>query len=71
MAGRLGRCVLAARDAEVRALERGQHPATPPNAPSLLAVGMDGGRVQTRDKRDETGSRWRENKSQPVRTRVR
>jgi hypothetical protein len=59
---RLGVVVAAARDAEVRAFERGQRPGGPANAPSLLVVGMDGGRVQTREKAGGNGSRWREDK---------
>ncbi len=59
---KLGAVVAAARDAEVRAFERGQRPSGPADAPSLLVVGMDGGRVQTREKSGENGSRWREDK---------
>jgi hypothetical protein len=58
----LGRRVQAARAAEVRAYERGQHPAGLETAPALLVIGMDGGRVQTREKSAENGSRWREDK---------
>ena len=58
----LGAVVAAARDAEVRAFERGQRPGGPRNAPPLLVIGMDGGRVQTREKAGENGSRWREDK---------
>ena len=58
----LGRTVQMARDAEACAYERGQRPASVPNAPTLLVIGMDGGRVQTREKQGENGSRWRENK---------
>ena len=58
----MGRSVVAARDAEVRAYERGCHPVSPANAPTLLVIGMDGGRVQTREKHGENGSRWREDK---------
>lgn len=61
-AEKLGGVVAAARDAEVRAFERGQRPSGPADAPSLLVVGMDGGRVQTREKSGENGSRWREDK---------
>ncbi|MCO6439364.1 MAG: hypothetical protein J5J06_19925 [Phycisphaerae bacterium] len=32
------------------------------NAPLLLVIGMDGGRVQTLEKQGENGSRWREDK---------
>jgi hypothetical protein len=61
-AEKLGAAVRAGRDAEVRAFERGQRPGGPANAPTLLVVGMDGGRVQTREKHGENGSRWREDK---------
>jgi hypothetical protein len=58
----LGEVVRMSRDAEVRAYEQGQHPRGPANAPGLLVIGMDGGRVQTREKHGENGSRWREDK---------
>jgi len=58
----IGRVVVVARDAEVVAYEEGIRPASPLNPPLLLVVGMDGGRVQTREKQGETGSRWREDK---------
>lgn len=45
-----------------KAYERGQRPAGPSNDPDLLVIGMDGGRVQGRDKREPDGSRWREDK---------
>ncbi len=34
----------------------------PVNAAALLVIRMDGGRVQTREKQGENGSRWREDK---------
>jgi hypothetical protein len=58
----LGRRVQAVRASEVRAYEQGQRPAGPENAPTLLVIGMDGGRVQTREKSGENGRRWREDK---------
>lgn len=58
----LGRTVQRARDAEACAYEQGQRPASVPNAPALLVIGMDGGRVQTREKQGGNGSRWREDK---------
>lgn len=58
----LGRSVTWARDAQVRAYEQGQRPSSVPNPPSLLVIGMDGGRVQTREKQGENDSRWREDK---------
>ncbi len=61
-AERLGRTVSAALDSEVLAFEQGTRPPSPANAPALLVIGMDGGRVQTREKQAENGSRWREDK---------
>jgi hypothetical protein len=58
----MGEMLTRARDAEVRAYEQGQRPASPLNGPPLLVIGMDGGRVQTREKQGENGSRWREDK---------
>ena len=58
----LGRTVMLERDAEARAYEQGCRPASPLNPPELLVIGMDGGRVQTREKQGENGSRWREDK---------
>ena len=61
-AAKLGAAVAAARDGEVLALAWGHRPSGPADAPRLLVVGMDGGRVQTREKQGENGSRWREDK---------
>lgn len=58
----LGRRVQAERAAEVQAYARGRPPSGAENAPTLLVIGMDGGRVQTREKSEENGSRWREDK---------
>lgn len=58
----MGRVLTTAREEEVRAYEQGVRPAGPENAPLLLVIGMDGGRVQTREKQGENGSRWREDK---------
>lgn len=58
----LGASAVAKRDAELRDYQRGQRPACPPNAVPLLVIGMDGGRYQSREKDEETGSRWREEK---------
>lgn len=58
----LGRTVTLTRDREARAFEQGIRPVPPANAPLLLVVGLDGGRVQTREKQGENGSRWREDK---------
>ena len=58
----IGSQVVQAREAEARAYEQGDCPASPLNPPALLVIGMDGGRVQTREKQGENGSRWREDK---------
>jgi hypothetical protein len=58
----MGGVVMSARDAEVVAYEEGVRPAGPLNPPTLLVIGMDGGRVQTLEKQGENGSRWREDK---------
>ena len=50
------------RDAEARACLAGQRPAGPRNDPALLVIEMDGGRVQSREKNPDTGSRWKEDK---------
>jgi len=57
-----GRTITRARDQEARAYEQGSRPCPPLNRPALLVIGMDGGRVQTREKQGGTGSRWREDK---------
>lgn len=50
------------RDAEVARSESGRPPAASlPTAP-ILAVSLDGGRIQMREKNAENGSRWREDK---------
>jgi len=61
-AQRMGDRLVAARAQEMRLERRGVHPEGPLNAPELLVVGMDGGRVHTRDKDPDTQSRWREDK---------
>jgi hypothetical protein len=58
----LGRTVVARRQEEVHAYQAGQRPAGPANDPELLVIGMDGGRVQGREKDPDSGSRWREDK---------
>jgi len=50
------------RDAEVRESESGRPPEPPENPPEILAIGLDGGRIQMREKDRETGLRWREDK---------
>lgn len=58
----MGRRGVRQREQEGRAYEQGCRPASPPNAPALRVIGMDGGRVQTREKQGENGRRWREDK---------
>jgi len=58
----LGRAAAAARDIEAAAFERGERPVPRANEPELLVVGLDGGRVQEREKDPETKSRWHEDK---------
>jgi hypothetical protein len=58
----LGRTLLEARAQEMRALEKGYLPSCKQNEHALLVIGMDGGRVQTREKDQQTGSRWKEDK---------
>ena len=58
----IGRTVAQECETEVRAFQQGYRPASPVNAPTLLVIGLDGGRVQMREKTGENGSRWREDK---------
>lgn len=58
----LGSRVMRDRDDEVKAYECGHRPESPSNPPALLVIGMDGGRVQSRTKNKESGSRWQEDK---------
>jgi len=58
----LGQSLVAQRQRELEAFERGRLPACKENQHELLVIGMDGGRVQTREKCEKTGSRWREDK---------
>ena len=58
----MGRVLTSLRDVEVAEYAKGVRPPSPRNAPALLVIGMDGGRVQTREKQGEDGSRWREDK---------
>jgi hypothetical protein len=57
-----GEQLLAQQSRERDAYQRGRRPAGPENAPELLVIGMDGGRVQNREKQGANGSRWREDK---------
>ena len=58
----LGRTLVGRRDRELAAMAKGELPPAAANGHQLLVIGMDGGRVQTREKSGETGSRWKENK---------
>ena len=49
----MGAVVAKKRRREVETYEQGCRPAFPVNAPALLVIGMDGGRVQTREKQGE------------------
>jgi hypothetical protein len=61
-AQKLGQKVVEAQQAEVVAYEMGRRPRGPANDPELLVIGLDGGRVQGKEKDRETGSRWKEDK---------
>ena len=58
----LGRSLVAKRDREVLDYQQGLRPEGPANDPQLLVIGVDGGRVQSKEKDEQTGSRWREEK---------
>jgi len=58
----LGQTLVELRDHELAAMAKGDLPPAKANEHELLVVGMDGGRVQTREKSEETGSRWKEDK---------
>lgn len=68
---RLGLRLAAERDAELAAFECGHRPASPANAPELLVISVDAGKVQTCDVNPLTGSRWRDNKIATVSTYLR
>ena len=55
----LGQSVVDHRDRELAAMSKGDLPPSKANEHQLLVIGMDGGRVQTREKSEETGSRRR------------
>jgi hypothetical protein len=61
-AQRFGSRLARERDAAVTASEGGVRLPVPANPPELLVLGVDGGRVQMRDKDPETESRWKEDK---------
>lgn len=58
----LGQTLVDRRDRELAEMKKGDLPAAKANEHELLVIGMDGGRVQTREKSEETGSRWKEDK---------
>lgn len=58
----LGEALVDRRAAEVKGLACGIKPEGPRNSPVLMVVGMDGGRVQMKEKDPETQSRWKEDK---------
>lgn len=57
-----GRKVSGEWEDERKAHLKGKRPAGPANGPVVLAIGMDGGRVQEREKDAESQSRWHEDK---------
>jgi hypothetical protein len=54
--------VLFQQQQELQAMREGRHPESPQNDPELLVIEVDGGRWQSRDKDEQSGSRWREDK---------
>jgi hypothetical protein len=58
----LGQALVNKRQEEITAWQRGRGPAAPLNACELVVVGMDGGRVQMREKNPDSQSRWTEDK---------
>jgi hypothetical protein len=58
----LGQSLVKHREEELALFKKGVAPACKLNEHELLVIGMDGGRVQTREKSLETGSRWKEDK---------
>jgi len=58
----VGEKVVKLQEAERKGYARGKRPEGPANASELLVIGMDGGRVQGRDKDPDTQSRWKEDK---------
>jgi len=58
----LGLTLVQRRQKELGLFKKGIYPASKSNEHELLVIGMDGGRVQTKEKSLETGSRWKEDK---------
>ncbi len=61
---RVGRDLVDRREGEVKRMERGEGPKAPANAPDVLVISPDGGRLQ--DRRREPGERWCEYKAAVV-----
>lgn len=58
----LGQSLVDEREKQLASFKKGLCPPARANEHELLVIGMDGGRVQTREKSLETGSRWKEDK---------
>jgi hypothetical protein len=58
----MGQTLVTKRDEQMELFQHGQLPPCKDNEHELLVIGLDGGRVQTREKDEETGSRWKEDK---------
>ena len=59
----LGNSLVGRREVQLELFENENDlPPSKENEHELLVIGMDGGRVQTREKDDQTGSRWKEDK---------
>ncbi len=63
-AERVGRDLVNRRDEEVKAMNEGRPPKPPANAPDVLVISPDGGRIQ--DRLRPVGDRWREYKAAVV-----
>jgi hypothetical protein len=63
---RLGEALVKDREAQVEALACGIKPEGPANAPALVVIGLDAGCVQTREKDETSGSRWRQDKAMSI-----
>jgi hypothetical protein len=61
-AQREGQCLLEQQARQRQAYQQGRRPQGPANDPALLVIGMDGGRVQFREKNQQANTRWREDK---------
>lgn len=61
-ARQIGDLVVELREQERKAQHKGRRPEGPEEEPDLLAIGMDGGRVQQRTINPDTQSRWHEDK---------